>query len=52
MVADVGLVVVKFDGLSDEEIGGWHMSQPSLACDDDGVSTMDCWRVAKDILAS
>jgi len=41
MVTNVGVVVVKFDGLSVGEIDGWNSSQPSLPCDDDGVSTLD-----------
>jgi hypothetical protein len=41
MVADVGVVVVKFDGLSVGAADGWHSSQPSLTCDDDGVATVD-----------
>lgn len=52
MVADVRLDVVKFNGLSVERVDGWHLSQPSLTCDDDGVVTVDCLSVVEAIVAS
>jgi len=34
MVADDGVVVVKFYGLSIGVANGWHLIQPSWNCDD------------------
>ena len=52
MVADVGVHVLKFDGLSVSATNGWNSSQPILTCDDDGVATVDFGYVAVATLAS
>eukprot|EP00253_Pinus_taeda_P001182 PITA_01182 len=41
IVANVGVVVVKFDGLRASVADGWHQSQPSLNFYDDGATPVD-----------